>query len=391
MKSPRRRVARTALAGTQPVDRAAQVAHRDARLGLGAQRAQRLAELAPRAGRAATRRATSRGLRGDPASAALRRCAAARRRRRRRRAGQREPGATAAAPGALRVGRRSGFSARRARRRVAAREQRLRLQQRHRARGARARAARRVGEHAPARARSTRRRAPAVAQQRRGERAGVGVGQRVARWCGRAAVASSACQRRSASTRVSISTRARACASACSSTRRRAAPRGAGRCPCARAPRRCARWSAGGCAGRGSRRCRSGARRWSSFSNIAAMPPGAKPAPVSTPKPMRSASRSMSREKLSWPWIDRRLAAGDHRVAPRRRCRARLAASTPRIIAARPISDCRLLLAMLRAMWRCVTCDSSCASTEASSSRVRGHRDQARGARRRSRPAARRR
>ena len=40
---------------------------------------------------------------------------------------------------------------------------------------------------------------------------------------------------------------------------------------------------------------------WSSFSNIAAMPPGEKPAPESSEKPMRSASRSMSREKFSWP------------------------------------------------------------------------------------------
>ena len=48
----------------------------------------------------------------------------------------------------------------------------------------------------------------------------------------------------------------------------------------------------------------------------------------------------------------------------------RLAASTPSSSAARPTNDCRLELAMLRAMWRCVTCDISWASTAASSSRL---------------------
>ena len=99
------------------------------------------------------------------------------------------------------------------------------------------------------------------------------------------------------------------------------------------------------------------------------MPEGAKPAPESSWKPMRSASRSMSREKLSWPctaaaWppVITALAASVLLL--------REAASTPTIIAAMPISDWRLLLTMLRAMCRCVTCDSSWASTEASSSRV---------------------
>ncbi len=98
------------------------------------------------------------------------------------------------------------------------------------------------------------------------------------------------------------------------------------------------------------------------------MPPGEKPAPVSTWKPMRSASRSMSREKLSWPWIEAAWPPVTTAATPSVLL-ARLAAITPMIIAARPISDWRLLLVMPRAMWRCVTCDSSCASTAASSSR----------------------
>ena len=77
----------------------------------------------------------------------------------------------------------------------------------------------------------------------------------------------------------------------------------------------------------------------------------------------------MSREKLSWPWT---IAAW---LPTRTACVAsalwlRLAASTPSTIAAMPTSDCRLELAMPRAMWRCVTCDISCASTAASSSRL---------------------
>ena len=77
----------------------------------------------------------------------------------------------------------------------------------------------------------------------------------------------------------------------------------------------------------------------------------------------------MSREKLSWPCA---IAACPPTMAA---CAAspllaRLAASMPSSMAARPTSDWRLALATLRAMWRCVTWDSSCASTEASSSRV---------------------
>ena len=105
------------------------------------------------------------------------------------------------------------------------------------------------------------------------------------------------------------------------------------------------------------------------FSNIAAMPPGAKPAAVITWKPTRSASRSMSREKLSWPWIAAAwVPATTALIASGLLLRA--AASMPRTSAARPTSERFESPAMLRAMWRCVTCDISCASTEASSSRV---------------------
>ena len=64
----------------------------------------------------------------------------------------------------------------------------------------------------------------------------------------------------------------------------------------------------------------------------------------------------------AWPPVIAALATSALRV--------RLAARTPTMVAAMPISDARLLLAMLRAMCRWVTCESSCASTEASSSRV---------------------
>ena len=98
-----------------------------------------------------------------------------------------------------------------------------------------------------------------------------------------------------------------------------------------------------------------------------AMPAGENPASRSTEKPTRSASRSMSREKLSWPctaaaWPPRIAACAASGLLPLE------AASTPRI---KPASASRLwrwLVVTLRAMWRCVTCVSSCASTEASSS-----------------------
>ena len=98
------------------------------------------------------------------------------------------------------------------------------------------------------------------------------------------------------------------------------------------------------------------------------MPEGAKPAPASSWKPMRSASRSMSREKLSWPWIMPAWLPAMAALAALALLE-RLAAMMPISSAARPMIDWRLLLAMPRAMWRCVMWLSSCASTEASSSR----------------------
>ena len=108
--------------------------------------------------------------------------------------------------------------------------------------------------------------------------------------------ASRDCQRRSASTRVSASTRARACAAVCSSTlvcaTGAAAPRRARASPM--------RSVVSGWLRRYGKPPLSLSREdCDSFSNIEAMPLGAKPAVVMTRKPMRSASRSMSREKLS--------------------------------------------------------------------------------------------
>ncbi len=82
---------------------------------------------------------------------------------------------------------------------------------------------------------------------------------------------------------------------------------------------------------------------------------------------MRSASRSMSREKFSWfctasawpPTISAWAASG-----------LLLAARAPRISAPIISGVCRPCCAISREMWRCVTWLSSCANTEASSSRV---------------------
>ena len=106
-----------------------------------------------------------------------------------------------------------------------------------------------------------------------------------------------------------------------------------------------------------------------SFSNIEAAPCGAKPAWVITPKPTRSASRSMSREKLSWfciamAWLPMITAC------PASPLPLLVAAIMPSTSAASISGMSRLCLAMRRAMWRCVTCDSSCPSTVASSSRL---------------------
>ncbi len=102
---------------------------------------------------------------------------------------------------------------------------------------------------------------------------------------------------------------------------------------------------------------------------MAAMPPVAKPAPPIRSRPMRSASRSMSREKLSWPcaimaWLPTTTAWAVSML------REWLAASKPRMVAAIVAMPWWLALVMLRAMWRCVTCVISWASTEASSSGV---------------------
>ena len=77
----------------------------------------------------------------------------------------------------------------------------------------------------------------------------------------------------------------------------------------------------------------------------------------------------MSREKLSWPCT---AAACPPRMAA---CAASglpplEAAKTPRIKPANASMLWRWLVVTLRAMWRCVMCVSSCASTEASSSAV---------------------
>ena len=96
-----------------------------------------------------------------------------------------------------------------------------------------------------------------------------------------------------------------------------------------------------------------------------AMPDGANPAVLNTENPMRSASRSMSREKLSWPCT---AAAWPPRMAACAASGLLRAASTPRISPANASRPWRWLVVTLRAMWRCVTCDSSCASTDASSS-----------------------
>ena len=105
------------------------------------------------------------------------------------------------------------------------------------------------------------------------------------------------------------------------------------------------------------------------FSNIDAMPPRSNPAAVITWKPTRSASRSTSREKLSCPWtVAACVPATTALIASGLWLRE--AASRPSTIAARPTSERFESPVMLRAMWRCVTCDISWPSTEASSSGV---------------------
>ena len=106
--------ARQALAGAQAVDRAEQVAERIARLGLGADRAQRQRRGGPRSGRARSRRARRRGAR-RPRSAAPTRSPSAPRSRARRPASRSARSARrAAGSGASRRAHRPSSSRRRA-------------------------------------------------------------------------------------------------------------------------------------------------------------------------------------------------------------------------------------------------------------------------------------
>jgi hypothetical protein len=160
-----------------------------------------------------------------------------------------------------------------------------------------------------------------------------------------------------------VSTRARPAAIACSTvgcagTRRPAAG--------ATASRRPARWSSGGCAGR------VGAVVVQARGLLQLLEHGdealrREAGLVITPKPMRSASRSMSREKFSCccsasAWLPAITAAPA--------CGFLLAAMAPRIMAATISGRCCFSCSIRREMWRCVTWLSSCASTEASSSRL---------------------
>ena len=102
---------------------------------------------------------------------------------------------------------------------------------------------------------------------------------------------------------------------------------------------------------------------------MADMPAGANPAPAIVARPLRSASRSMSREKFSWACS---MAACPPMMAA---CAtsglpARPATSRPSSMAAMLSVLLRDAADMLRAMWRRVTWASSCASTDASSSGV---------------------
>ncbi len=106
----------------------------------------------------------------------------------------------------------------------------------------------------------------------------------------------------------------------------------------------------------------------SSRPNMAAMPDGAKPASVITSWPKASASASIWRENVSWPvanaaWLLWITAIGTSPL------RILADTSRPSSIAAIATMLWCLLTTMLRAMWRCVMCDSSWPSTEAISSR----------------------
>src|SRR5688572_23340432 len=101
------------------------------------------------------------------------------------------------------------------------------------------------------------------------------------------------------------------------------------------------------------------------------MATGSKPVAERMPMPTRSASASLARVKLIWLWAARPCAAvtppstaslGTPVVAP-----IRIAAS----IAAIEAMFARPAFCSERAMWRCVTCAISCASTPASSASLR--------------------
>ena len=390
MKSTAPPLRARALAGAQAVDRAVEVAERDARFGVGAQRAQRLAEalldLAERGpGERVVRLGRDPGLQllgALPAAARCRARAPARRGERGLRA-QQQHRARAVGCGTARAPRVGA-------RRVAARQQRLRrCSSAPHARRAR----RRAGCRAPGRARDgdrARRRGPSRAAASRparsSTRASSFVGRRSWRRGRRRAPASGAARRRACPSAPARAPASRVLEHA-EPARRRPAP-----VPSARsAPRRCARWSAGGCAGRGSRRCRSGARRLVELLEHRRHAARREAGAGHHAKPTRSASRSMSREKFSWPCIASRLAADDRGVGGVGAAAARLAASSRAIIAARLSSDWRLAVAdaardvALRDVRQLVRQHRGQLVARG------GHARSGRGARRRSRRAARRR
>ncbi len=108
-----------------------------------------------------------------------------------------------------------------------------------------------------------------------------------------------------------------------------------------------------------------------SRSIIVAIALTSKPAASSRWKPMRSASYSFSRVKLICDWI---ASACPEAMAADVACPADDELERDAAIAsARPasiISSAFFCVAIERAMWRCVTCVISCASTAASSDSV---------------------
>jgi hypothetical protein len=131
----------------------------------------------------------------------------------------------------------------------------------------------------------------------------------------------------------------------------------------------------GGCAGRGRRRCRSGGWRCRASRTWPTCPPGR-----SLPGPARQSPRGRPRAPCRArssagpaPWPPGRPRP---RPAPCRGCCCGWPPAPPGSCRPCPAATVRCWLATLRAMWRCVTCDSSCASTDASFVARGGHRDQ---------------